>query len=63
MGKLRWVNTTMPTPKGAIEVNLKREGKTGIKGTVTLPKGVTGVFVWKGKKVELGGGVQKVVLE
>ncbi len=60
LGKLKWVKASLPTPRGAIEVDLKRKGATGITGTVTLPKGVTGEFVWKGKVVELKGGRQSV---
>lgn len=60
LGKLKWVKASLPTPRGAIEVDLKREGQTGISGTVTLPKGVTGKFVWHGKEEQLEPGTEKI---
>ncbi len=62
LGQLKYVKASLPTPRGAIEVDLKREGKTGIQGTVTLPKGVTGVFVWGENKIRLKSGLQEIDL-
>jgi len=60
LGKLKWVKASLPTPRGAIEVDLKRKGATGITGTVMLPEGVTGVFVWDGKEEQLKPGTTKI---
>lgn len=60
LGGLKWVKASLPTLKGAIEVDLKRKGATGITGTVTLPEGVTGVFVWDGKEEQLKPGTTKI---
>lgn len=43
-----------------ITVHLKREGATGIEAEITLPAGLSGVFVWNGKEVPLHGGLQKI---
>jgi hypothetical protein len=60
LGKLSRVKASLPAPRGAIEVDLKRKGEKGIEGTVTLPESITGVFVWNGKKIQLEGGVCEV---
>jgi hypothetical protein len=53
LGSLRRVEASMPHPLGPITVSLERSGATGLKGTVRLPKGLTGEFVWRGKKTVL----------
>ena len=61
LGNLRWVDGSVPHPKGNILVHLEsNNGK--INGTVELPQGVTGTFVWKDKRVELKGGKQSIQL-
>ncbi len=40
----------------------KREGKDKITGEVTLPPGVTGEFIWRGKIIKLKGGNQTISL-
>ncbi len=53
LGSLGRVEASMPHPLGPIDVSLQRNGATGLKGTVRLPKGLTGEFVWRGKKTAL----------
>jgi len=60
LGRLKWVKASLPTPRGAIEVDLKRQGQTGISATVTLPKGMAGSFVWDGKEEQLKPGTTKI---
>jgi hypothetical protein len=48
------------TARNRITVHFKRTGDKGISGEVTLPAGLTGVFVWNGKEVPLHGGTQQV---
>jgi len=50
LGKLHNVNASMPHPQGEIKVRLERKGKNGIVGEISLPKGVTGEFIWNGRK-------------
>ena len=60
-GPLKWIKGEVPHPSGGfIRVNLKRDGKAGIKGDVTLPEGIDGVFVWNGVEEVLKGGLQKI---
>ncbi len=46
-GRLKRVSARMPTPKGMVSLALRFEGDAPI-GTVTLPEGLPGTFVWKG---------------
>ncbi|HTE26637.1 alpha-L-rhamnosidase-related protein [Flavitalea sp.] len=59
-GKLNNVVATMPHPDGLISVDLTRQNKDGLKGSVTLPSGTTGRFVWNGKEINLKAGKQQV---
>ena len=59
-GSLTEIESTMPHPKGDIALALKRTGKTGVSGEVTLPNGLTGTFVWNGKTLPLRAGINKI---
>ncbi|HVI45769.1 MAG TPA: alpha-L-rhamnosidase C-terminal domain-containing protein [Chitinophaga sp.] len=60
-GALEEVNGTMPHPQGNITVSLKRKEKR-ITGTVILPKGLTGDFIWGNKKAPLKEGETAISL-
>jgi alpha-L-rhamnosidase len=62
MGELTRIQGKIPHPMGIIEVNLEKKGTTGVSGTIHLPKGLRGVFVWRDKKIILKEGIQKVEL-
>ncbi len=62
LGPLTWVEGKMPHPLGEITVHLERYGKAGIKGSITLPPGLTGKFFWNGKSVDLKSGLQMITL-
>jgi hypothetical protein len=62
LGPLTWVEGKMPHPLGEITVRFERNGKTGIKGSITLPPGLTGKFFWNGKSTNLKPGSQTVTL-
>ncbi len=59
MGDLGEVTAEFPHPKGMIKVHFERSGK-GLRGTVTLPPGLEGVFVWQGKEQALHAGVNGI---
>lgn len=61
LGALQEVNASMPHPCGTISVSFKRTGTNGIKGTISLPKSVTGKFIWNNKQISLKGEEQKIV--
>jgi len=52
----------MPVPAGMVEVSLKRKGKSGLEGEVTLPANVSGRLVWEGKEIKLTAGHQQINL-
>jgi hypothetical protein len=53
LGSLRHVEASMPHPLGPIEVTFDRVGDSALKGSIRLPPGLTGEFVWRGKKTAL----------
>ena len=58
-GGLKKIACRAPHPKGFVEVDLSfEEGK--VLGTVTLPAGVPGTFVWAGKTIPLNPGVNRL---
>lgn len=60
LGPLDEAHGTVPHPLGTISVNLKRKGRDGITGDITLPEGLTGEFVWNNRRIPLKGGKQVV---
>ena len=54
-GLLKRLRSATPHPAGSVECDLSfTEG--GVAGTVTLPKGIGGVFVWRGRETLLAPG-------
>ncbi len=62
MGGLEAVKGSMPHPNGSIEVNLRRKGKQGVEGSITLPPGISGTFSWNDTDIILTPGFQQVLL-
>jgi hypothetical protein len=62
LGELKEVSASMPHPNGFIKVMLKRNSSSGIEGTVDLPEGLNGKFVWNNKEMTLKAGNQKIKL-
>jgi hypothetical protein len=59
LGGLQQVTAAYPHPQGMIEVQLVRNG-AGLMGSVTLPAGLQGSFVWQGKTQALHGGKNQI---
>jgi alpha-L-rhamnosidase len=55
LGALAFIKGRMPHPAGTIVFDLKRNGNGGITGTVELPEGLTGRFLWRGISIPLQG--------
>jgi hypothetical protein len=55
LGKLTYIKGQLPHPEGMIIFDLKRKGTDGISGEITLPEGLTGIFRWNGKEIDLKG--------
>ncbi len=62
LGPLNWVEAKMTHTLGSIEVKLKRKGPNGITGTITLPAGLEGTFIFNGKTIHLKPGSQRIEL-
>jgi hypothetical protein len=58
LGDLQWAAASMPHPRGTIEVRFERRDGGGITADITLPAGLTGDFVWQGKRTALMSGKQ-----
>jgi hypothetical protein len=63
LGPLRHAEGRVPHPLGDIDVKLVREGKRGLNAEVTLPRGLSGVFEWQGRRRPLRGGHQIIRFE
>ena len=60
LGPLRHIQGRVPHPLGDIAVALERDGPTGLRATVALPAGLSGVLVWYGRRVRLHAGRQDI---
>lgn len=61
-GPLQSASGRVPHPLGDIDVRLTRNGADGLRVEVTLPPGLTGRLVWRGKEVPLREGHQELDL-
>jgi alpha-L-rhamnosidase len=61
LGSLTHINADLPTPKGMVEVQYRRDA-SGVKATITLPAGMSGELVWKGDETPIREGNQTLTL-
>ncbi len=61
-GSLEYIKSGLPHHLGLIEVDLEFNLKGKVKGTATLPEGLSGIFVWDSQTIDLSGGVNKISL-
>ena len=59
-GSLRKISARTPHPRGWICTGFAFDGNGGVSGTVELPDGVTGEFVWQGRSTPLSPGINRV---
>jgi len=62
LGTLQWAEGKIPHPQGDIEVKIKRLPQNKLAAEIILPGTLTGEFIFKGQKVKLKSGYQKLVL-
>ena len=62
LGPLQRAEGRVPHPAGDIEIRLTRITGGGLHAELTLPPGVTGMFVWPGREISLHSGRQEVTL-
>ena len=53
----------IPHPKEEICVNYQVDDKGNLKAEISLPEGVEGKFIWKGKETNLRGGKQSLEMK
>jgi hypothetical protein len=63
LGPLQRADGRVPLPAGDIELRLTRRGSRGIEAVVTLPTGLTGEFVWAGRRIPLHAGHQQLTVD
>ena len=56
---LGFIRAQCPSPKGAVQGDVGFDAGT-VSGTVVLPDGLTGEFVWKGDTTKLEEGVNRL---
>ena len=61
LGSLRRAAGRVAHPAGDIDVSLMRVGAHGVRATITLPAGVSGMFEWRGRRVPLRAGSQTIL--
>lgn len=60
LGELTQVDGAIPHPMGWIRVSFVKTSGGGVKGSVELPKGVSGQMKWGTKRMELHPGTQTI---
>lgn len=61
LGELTSVSGTMPHPQGEITADYSISGKGDLKAVISLPRDVSGTFIWKGCRRKLSGGENIIV--
>ena len=59
LGAQKEFSATMPHPAGNIETSYKRTGSS-VDAVITLPKGLSGTFLWNGREYALNEGAQAI---
>jgi hypothetical protein len=62
LGPLHRAEGRLPHERGEIQVKVEREGPKGIRAEVVLPEGLSGTFLWEGRRVALHPGRQTITL-
>ncbi|HEY5507248.1 MAG TPA: alpha-L-rhamnosidase C-terminal domain-containing protein, partial [Paludibacter sp.] len=60
LGSLKNIDATMPHKLGTIRIKLQRDDKNNLRGEVTLPIHLDGVFIWNGVQMQLKGGITSI---
>jgi hypothetical protein len=61
LGKLQWVEASMPHPKGMIVARYHKAANT-VGASIILPDSVSGTLIWKGRSIPLHSGAQEFQL-
>ncbi|MBO0353456.1 alpha-L-rhamnosidase N-terminal domain-containing protein [Muricauda ruestringensis] len=61
LGNIEKIGGEIPHPSGMISVDYKRTGRK-VKATITLPEGVYGEFIWRGKSTKIKSGTNNFTI-
>lgn len=61
-GSLKWIRAGMPHYFGDIKVDLEFNRDGSVNGSITIPPGLKGIFVWDHQTVDLVPGKQRVAI-
>jgi len=61
LGELKTLSAAMPVPKGIVQVSYAADS-AGVTATITLPQGLPGKLIWKGRDFPLRAGEQTLQL-
>ena len=62
LGPLKQVSGSMPHPMGTVSTSYKISAGGRLEATITLPDGIDGTFVWKGRSEKLHPGENRLSL-
>lgn len=62
-GSLEWIKAGMPHYYGDISIDLKFDKKGDVNGTVSIPPGLKGIFVWDNQTMDLIPGKQRISMK
>jgi hypothetical protein len=60
LGNMKSIDATMPHQLGLIHVILQKDKENHLRGEITLPIQLDGVFIWNGERKQLHGGINKI---
>ncbi len=63
LGNLEYIRVAIPHPQGMLRIDLAKTTNNGIRGSIRLPPGITGNFVWSDTTIVLQEGLQEIMIE
>jgi alpha-L-rhamnosidase len=57
LGKLKWIEGSMPHRLGDIKVSIKKDDKNNLSGSITLPENLPGILICNCKTIKLKAGI------
>lgn len=61
LANLQFIRAAYPHPLGDVSVDIRKEGGR-VSGTILLPAGLEGVFVWAGRETRLHAGANQIAM-
>ncbi len=63
LGRLKWIEGSVPHCLGEIKINLKKDDQGNLSGKIILPKTLPGTFKWHDHTMKLEGGENNIQLK